>query len=52
MKNFFLELYNNKINKMKMDCRDLDSILNALPWKEIKKDTTIYYLCEINKDLK
>lgn len=53
MNNFFLELYNQKISKMKMDCRDLDSILAALPWKEVKKeDGTVYFVCEIQKDLK
>ena len=50
--NFFLNLYNKKISKMRMDTRDLDSILNALPWKEVKKeDGTVYYTCEIQKGI-
>ena len=53
MNNFFLNLYKAKISQMNMDTRDLDSILSALPWKEVKKeDGTVYYRCEINKDLK
>lgn len=50
MDNFFLSLY-NKLNKLGMDCRDLDSILNALPWKEERKeDGTIIYTCEIKNE--
>lgn len=49
MDNFFLNLY-NKINKMGMDGRDLDRILNSLPWKEVKKeDGTIFYTCEVEE---
>jgi len=47
--NFFLTLY-QKINRMGMDCRDLDSMLNSLPWKEERKeDGTVYYTCEVTE---
>ncbi len=49
MDSFFLELY-KKLNEMGMNCKDLDSMLNALPWKEVKReDGTIYYKCEIKE---
>ena len=31
--NFFLALYQD-LKKMGMDCKDLDSLLNAIPWNE------------------
>jgi hypothetical protein len=50
MNNFFLSLY-KKFNQMGMDCKDLDYMLNALPWKEVKKeDGTIYYTCEVKDE--
>lgn len=51
MNNFFLELY-NKFQEMNMDGRDLDHMLNALPWKEKerKTDGTIIYECEIKNE--
>jgi len=51
MDNFFLNLY-NKLNKMNMNGKDLDSLLNSLPWKEKerKPDGTIIYECEIKDD--
>ena len=49
MDNFFLALY-NKFSKMGMNCKDLDSMLNSLPWKEEKReDGTIYYTCEVKE---
>lgn len=51
MDNFFFGLY-QKLTKMGMDGRDLDGILNSLPWveKERKPDGTIVYECEIKDD--
>jgi hypothetical protein len=51
MSDFFLDLY-KKLNKMEMNGRDLDSILNALPWKikETKADGTVVYECEIKDE--
>lgn len=50
MNNFFLELYNT-LKKMGMNGKDLDSLLNSLPWKERerKPDGTIVYECEIKE---
>ena len=50
MDNFFLALY-KKFNKMGMDGRDLDSMLNSLPWKliELKEDGTEVYECEVKE---
>ena len=49
MDNFFLALY-KKFNKMGMDCKDLDSMLNSLPWKEERKeDGTIFWTCEVKE---
>ena len=49
MDNFFLSLY-KKFNQMGMNGRDLDSMLNSLPWKEVKReDGTIYYTCEVQE---
>jgi len=51
MDNFFFGLY-EKLAKMGMDCRDLDSMLNSLPWKEEKQeDGTIIYTCEVKECL-
>jgi hypothetical protein len=46
--NFFLELY-NQLAKMNMNGKDLDHLLDSLPWKqkEIKEDGTIVYECSI-----
>ena len=50
MNNYFFGLY-EKLSKMGMDCRDLDSMLNALPWKEERKeDGTIIYTCEVKNE--
>jgi len=51
MSNFFLELY-KEFEKMGMNCKDLDSMLRNLPWKEKerKPDGTIIYTCEIKND--
>jgi hypothetical protein len=51
MNNFFLTLY-KKFNKMGMDGRDLDGMLNSLPWKEKerKEDGTIIYTCEVKNE--
>lgn len=51
MNNYFLNLYKT-LSKMGMDCRDLDSMLNSLPWKlkEIKPDGTQVYECEIKNE--
>lgn len=51
MKNFFLELY-KKLEKMGMNGKDLDSMLNSLPWKETEKksDGTIVYKCELKDE--
>jgi len=48
--NFFLALY-NKFNKMGMNGKDLDSMLNSLPWKlkELKDDGTEIYECEVEE---
>ncbi len=45
MLNWFFELF----KKVGSDGRNLDSILNSLPWKlkEIKSDGTEHYECEI-----
>jgi hypothetical protein len=53
MKNFFLELY-NQLQSMGMTGKDLDSILNSLPWKEVerKADGTIVYECELKNEKK
>jgi hypothetical protein len=49
---FFFGLY-KKLNKMGMDCKDLDSLLNSLPWKEKRKtDGTIVYMCTIKEKIK
>lgn len=50
MPDFFFGLY-EKLVKMGMDCRDLDSMLNALPWKEERReDGTIIYTCEVDNE--
>lgn len=51
MNNLFLELY-NKFKKMGMNGKDLDSMLNSLPWKEKerKEDGTIIYTCEVKNE--
>lgn len=51
MDNFFLSLY-KKFNKMGLDGRDLDSMLNSLPWKlkELKDDGTGVYECSIAEE--
>lgn len=49
MDNFFLSLY-VKLKKMGMNGKDLDNILNSLPWKEKKReDGTVYYTCEVKE---
>jgi hypothetical protein len=49
MNNFFLDLY-TIFQKMNMNGKDLDHLLNALPWKEERKeDGTIYYTCEVKE---
>ena len=50
MDNFFLALY-NKFSKMGMNCKDLDSMLNSLPWKikEVKEDGTMIWECEVKE---
>jgi len=46
--NFFLELY-AKFQKMGLDCRDFDSMLKSLPYKEMKReDGSVYYACDIS----
>lgn len=51
MNNFFLSIY-KKLNKMNMNGKDLDSILNSLSWKvkEKKADGTVIYECEITNE--
>ena len=51
MNNFFLDLYQIFV-KMGMNGKDLDSMLNALPWKEKKHepDGSITSICEIKND--
>lgn len=53
MKNFFLELY-QLLNQINMNGKDLDSILNSLPWEylETKPDGTKIYTCEIKYEKK
>jgi hypothetical protein len=48
--NFFFNLY-KKFKSMGGDGRDLDSMLNSLPWKliETKLDGTEIYECEIKE---
>ena len=47
MDNFFL----NFINKMKITGKDLDSMLDSLPWKliETRDDGTEVYECEVKE---
>jgi hypothetical protein len=49
--NFFLALY-KKFNKMGMNGKDLDSMLNSLPWKliETRADGTEVYECEVKNE--
>lgn len=51
MNNFFFKMY-NKFKEMGGSGKDLDSMLDALPWKEIehKSDGTIIYECEIKDE--
>ena len=51
MNNFFLELY-RKFEAMGMNGKDLDHMLNALPWKEKehKPNGNIIYECEIKNE--
>lgn len=52
MSEFFLDLYMS-LNKMNMNGKDLDSILNNLPWKEIKtEDGKTIYICELKNEKK
>jgi hypothetical protein len=50
MNDFFLELYND-FQKMGMNCKDLDHMLDALPWEETehKPDGTVVYICKIKR---
>jgi hypothetical protein len=51
MDNFFLALY-KKFKEMGGNGKDLDSMLNALPWKEEKReDGTIFYTCEVKENV-
>jgi len=51
--NFFLDLY-HKFGKMNMNGKDLDHMLNALPWKEKERlpDGTVVYECKIEGGIK
>jgi len=53
MDNFFLDLY-NKFEKMGMNGKDLDHMLNALPWKEKERklDGTVISECNIPEEVK
>lgn len=51
MSNFFLMLFKN-LEEMGGNGKDLDNLLNGLPWKEKEKkpDGTITYECEVKDD--
>ena len=52
MDSFFFGLYKT-LNKMNMNGKDLDSLLNSLPWKEERKtDGTVIYVCTIKERTK
>ncbi len=47
MKPLFLGLY-EKFLSMNGNGKDLDHMLSALPWKEVKReDGSIYYICDL-----
>lgn len=48
MYNFFFRLY-HQFQEMDMNGKNMDSMLNALPWKERERlpDGTIIYECKI-----
>lgn len=49
MHNFFLDLY-KKFKRMGMTINNFESMLNNLPWEEVKReDGTIYYECEMKE---
>lgn len=50
MNNFFLVLH-EKFSNMGMNGKDLDSMLNSLPWKfkEFKNDGTEVWECEVKE---
>ena len=50
MDNIFLDLY-KQFQKMDMNGKDLDHMLNALPWEEVKnEDGTVSYVCKIKEE--
>lgn len=50
MDNFFISLY-KKFQSMGMTGKDLDGMLNSLPWKliETRTDGTEVYECEVKE---